>query len=211
MSTNLADLLASTGGKTAKFTSIGDSITGTVVTAEVRQRTNLDTGKPATWDNGDPQMQIVITLATDERDPADPDDDGHRNVYIKAWGQQMKALREALRVSGATDILPGGTFTATYSADGEKPKPHMSAPKLFQYVYTAPSSTAALLAEANDPTGEVPAQPASPAPTASPRTPDPAEINTAKTLIAAQLDDDTILKTCPTLSPELVAALRNAA
>lgn len=203
---SLTELLNSTGGKTAKFETIGDSHTGTVVSAEARQRTDLDTGKPATWDNGDPQMQVVITLATDERDPGDPEDDGHRTVYVKAWGPQMKALREAVRKSGAKDILPGGTFTATYSADGEKPKPHMSAPKLFTYEYVPPSSTAGLLGADTAPPAPTPAAPA-----AAPAGPDPKDVETAKSLIAAGIDDTVIATSCPSLSPQIITALRNAA
>src|SRR5690554_4215766 len=114
MTTNpLADLLARTGGKTAKFDGIGVSITGTVVSAEARQRIDMDTDKPATWDDGSPQMQVVVVLATDERDPADPEDDGNRVVYIKSWGPQMRALREAVKAAGLKDIPVGGKFTAT--------------------------------------------------------------------------------------------------
>lgn len=208
---SLSELLNSTGGRTAKFETVGASITGTVVAAEARQRTDLDTGKPATWDNGDPQMQVVITLATDERDPDDPDDDGHRNVYVKAWGPQLRALRDAVRASGAKDIEAGGVFTATYSGDGERPKPHMSPPKLFTYTYQPPvpgtSSTAGLLGGGGSDPEQAAAVPQQAPASAGP---DPKDVETAKSLIAAGLADDVIAASCPSLPPTVIAALRNA-
>ncbi|NAE18287.1 hypothetical protein [Enterococcus hirae] len=204
----LGDLLTRTGGKTAKFAAIGDTITGTVISADVRQRTDLDTGKPATWDNGDPQNQVVITLQTELRE--DGDDDGLRSVYVKAWGQQMNALREAVRTSGAGDIKPGGTFTATYSGDGQKPKPHLSAPKLFTYRYEGPSGLSGLLGGSEQAPAETTATAtptAAPAPAAGGA--DPAHIATAKQLIAAGLDDAVILSAAPSVTPAVLAALRN--
>ena len=57
------------GGKSAKFETVGDTTKGQVVAAESRQQTDYTSGEPLTWDDGNPRMQLVITLATDERDP----------------------------------------------------------------------------------------------------------------------------------------------
>jgi len=71
------------GGKSAKFETVGDTTKGQVVSAESRQQTDYTSGEPLTWDDGNPRMQLVITLATDERDPDDPTDDG----WVYAWGE----------------------------------------------------------------------------------------------------------------------------
>lgn len=144
----ISDLLTSTGGKTFKFDVIGASVTGTVQSAEVVQKKNFDTGEPEFWSDGKPVQQIRVTLDTSERDPSDAEDDGVRSVYIKGWGDQLRALKAAIKTSGAADIEPGGTFTATYVRDGELPAGKRGfPPKVYEYVYKAPSGTAGLLAD----------------------------------------------------------------
>ena len=138
---SLTDLLAS-GGKSAKFDNIGDSVIGTVVKAEVRQKTDPDTGKLQYWDDGAAIEQIAITLATELRDPADREDNGQRTVYIKGWGDQLRALKAALAAAGATEILPGGRFAAHLTGRGEKAKAHHSPPNIFSYEYAAPAVAA---------------------------------------------------------------------
>lgn len=155
----IGDLLKG-GAKSASFPTIGTSFSGTVISAEVKQSSNFDTGELETWDDGRPKNNIVVTIQTDVRDPEVEHDDGVRGVYIKTWGDNFRALKKAVRESGDDDIHEGGTFTATYVSDGPKPKKGY-APKLFSYTYTKPSSTAGLLAEA-------PAAPAAAAPVAAP-------------------------------------------
>jgi hypothetical protein len=138
---SLSDLLSGSS-KSARFETVGDTITGTVTKAEVRQKSDPDTGQLQTWDDGRPMEQIVVTIVTSLRDPEDPTDDGSRNVYIKGWGDQLKALKDALRVAGSKDVQRGGTFTATLSGKGQKAKAHHSAPNIFTYSYTPPSQAA---------------------------------------------------------------------
>lgn len=126
---SLDDILAG-GGSTAKFEAPGDLYTGEIVDIAVRQVNDYDSGKPAFWDDGRAQEQIVITLAT--ADSTGPEDDGHRNVYIKGWGDQLKAFRQAAKNLGRNP-RKGDMFTATYIGDGEKKNPRFNAPKLFQY------------------------------------------------------------------------------
>ncbi|MBT2484832.1 MULTISPECIES: hypothetical protein [unclassified Microbacterium] len=128
MNESLDDLLAG-GGKTAKFETVGTRWSGVVTKAEPRQATNFDTGKPDFWDDGQPKMQAVVSIQTDER--IDETDDGVRAIYIKMWGDQKKAFRLAAQAAGGSP-KPGDTFTATYIADGEKPQRGF-APKIFKY------------------------------------------------------------------------------
>lgn len=142
----IADALASSTGKSAKFPTVGATITGTVISADVVQARNFDTGDPEFWADGSPKQQFRITLTTDLRDPSDGGDDGTRSVYVKAWGDGKKELQRAVKASGAADILTGGTFTATYTGDGELPAGKRGfPPKVYRYEYVAPSATAAAL------------------------------------------------------------------
>lgn len=168
----ITELINSTGGKTFKFDGVGVSITGTVAAAEVMQKRNFDSGEPEFWSDGKPVQQIRITLDTDLRDPSDPEDDGQRSIYVKGWGDQLRALRSAIKAAGADDIEPGGKFTATYVRDGDLPAGKRGfPPKVYEYTYAKPSTTAGLI---GDPTPTPQAQPAQQPPTqAAPAAADP--------------------------------------
>lgn len=157
MSSPLKQLLAESKGLPSAFRRdhpIGTVWAGKVVRVDVRQVRD-DDGQPDTWDNGDPKQQVIVAIQTDQRDPERPGDDGVRGIYIKWWGEQRKALREALETAGAEDIEIGGMFAAQYVGDGEQPKNKMfSPPKLMRYEYKAPSPTAGLLSGGN---GKAPA------------------------------------------------------
>jgi hypothetical protein len=56
------------GGRSAKFATIGDKIDGEITATEVTQQTDFTDGTPKTWPDGNPMMQLVITLQTDERE-----------------------------------------------------------------------------------------------------------------------------------------------
>lgn len=193
MTMNLSTLddILSGGGATAKFEAPGETYAGEVVDIAVRQVNDYDSGKPAFWDDGNPQEQIVVTIAT--ADSTGPDDDGHRNVYIKGWGDQLKAFRQAAKALGRNP-RKGDIFTATYVGEGEKKNPRFNAPKLFQYEITAGSAGLSNLTE--QPTQQAPATPAAPAQAApAPAAAPPAEKSPnekARQLIELGLDDATI-------------------
>lgn len=126
------------GGKSAKF-DVGTVVKGKVVSAEARQQTSFESKEPLFWDDGNPRMQLVITLATDERDPDDPTDDGHRNLYCK--GQLLEAVKAALKKVGAK-LTEGGDLAVKCTGLGDPPKPHLNPPKLYFAEYSAPSKVA---------------------------------------------------------------------
>jgi hypothetical protein len=133
--TSLDDALAGSGAKSAfgKDSPIGAKISGSVVDATVRQINDYVSGTPKTWDNGDPQNQVVVRIKTEQRD--DTDDDGIRGVYIKTWGSQKDALMAAVKAAGGTKasdvIKPGAIFTATYT--GTEPSSLGSPAKVYAY------------------------------------------------------------------------------
>lgn len=214
----LADLIASGDTVTSAFSKespIGSTITGTVISTDVRQTRNYETGDPETWADGNPRQQAVITLETTQRSSVD--DDGHRAVYVKWWGEQRKALVAAVRAAGDVDVRVGGTFTATYYADGEQENKKLNPPKLYRYTYVPPSATAGLIAEAAPVEAPAPVPQAAPpaAPATPPAAPIPApaangmsKVDQAKALIAAGLTDVDIAAAVG-LGDAAVAAIRN--
>ena len=108
----------------------GATVTGTVTAIEVTQYHDFQTKAPGFWSDGKPQKQLHITIQTGLQ--TDPDDDGMRSIWIKGWGKQMAAYREALRLNNGKHPKPGDTFTATYVGLGERgnaPQP----PKIYKY------------------------------------------------------------------------------
>lgn len=133
MSNDVNDLLLAGGAKTVKFPTVGTTVKGTITALEQRQATDIN-GNPETWDSGEPKMQIIVTLDTDERDPDVDDDDGSRRLFVK--GNLFAELRKAVKASGQR-LAIGGVIEAKYHADGEA-KRGLSAPKLFKVRYTPP-------------------------------------------------------------------------
>lgn len=142
MSITANELLMSRGGKSAAFPTVGTTVTGRLTTEpKVQQQTDIKTGDPKFFANGDPMMQIVVSFATDQRDPADPEDDGVRQLYVKA--NMLKAIREAVKTSGAKGLEVGGTLSVTYTADGEVTQRGFNPPKLYTATYQPPTGQAA--------------------------------------------------------------------
>lgn len=133
--TSLDEALQGTGAKKAfsKTSQIGDMVTGPIVDAIIRQRTDYVTQQPKFWDDGKPQNQVVVRVQTDQR--VDQDDDGVRVVYIKTWGPDKEALLAAIKQAGgskASDVLkPGAIFTATFT--GTQPSGQGDPTKLYNF------------------------------------------------------------------------------
>lgn len=175
------------GGSKSAFTSDslpGDTITGAVVSVDYKQVNDFNTGEPAFFPSGDPKMQFVIVIQTDQRD--DEDDDGHRTIYIPAWGSKKQALVDAMRAEGmrkASEVFAtGNIFTATFVEELQKQNPQTRA-RYREKVYTYRIQRGSLAAADRDvdpwatTTQPAPApqatQPAQPAPAPAPAAPAP--------------------------------------
>ena len=109
--TNYADpnaFLMGGGAKSAKFDREGDKVVGTILDMQVKQQTDIKTGAPRTWDNGDPMMQLVVTLQTDARD--DEDDDGRASADATTF------LRVALTAASVIGLAEFGDLTQLATA-----------------------------------------------------------------------------------------------
>ena len=182
MSTNqIDDFLLGGGGKSASFETIGDTITGTILSADVKQQTDIKDGSLKTWDNGDPIMQLVVSLQTSLRD--DEDDDGARAVYVKgskkAGSRSLHdAVAQAVRASGAKGLEVGGTLTVTHDGTEASKTRGYNDRKLYSAQYVAPDKVAQAAGFLGTEQAPAPVQPApvpqapAPAPAAPTMTPE---------------------------------------
>ena len=130
------------GGASAKFENVGDTVTGTIVTTEVTNQTDLATGAVLTWDDGSPRQQLVVSLQTQEK--TDADDDGVRKVYVKGSKKPGSrslhdAVASAVRASGAKGLTPGGTLSVKYIGDEPSATRGFNPRKLYEATF-APSA-----------------------------------------------------------------------
>lgn len=139
-SINMSDLFRSGGAPAFRFDNVGDTVTGTIISAEAQQQKDYATGDLKFWDDGKPMIEIVLTLSTALRDPAIEDDDGDRRVFVR--GQMLTALKTAIRKSSDSQPKPGARITVAYSGDGEAKKRGYNAPKLYTVEYTAAAQAA---------------------------------------------------------------------
>ena len=147
MPDEINDFLMGTGGKSFPFEEMGDSVTGIIMEMKKRQQTDLESGDPQFWANGDPKMMLVISLQTQLRD--DEDDEGVRNVYLRGGNflavkgkgsSSLIAVKDAVKKSGASDgIQPGGTLTLAYTGEAAKSNRAFNAAKLYTASYSPPN------------------------------------------------------------------------
>jgi hypothetical protein len=132
------DLLMQQGGKSFPFDHLNDVVMGEVMSAEVRQQTDVDTGEKLFWTDGSPRNQLVITLQTALS--VGDDDDGIRQIFAKGGkhdvaegeGQSMKdAIAKAVRDGGGTGLNPGDELAVAWTGNGVKKNKAYSAPKLY--------------------------------------------------------------------------------
>lgn len=114
-----------------KWLDQGQAITGTIVNIERRQETVFGSGEPAEWPNGDPKMQAVFTLATQERNPEVEDDNGERRVTVNLYTGQRRSLIAACKDAGIEQPEVGMRMSAKWE-DGNGTA---QAPRVFRYTF----------------------------------------------------------------------------
>lgn len=226
MTPDANSILMSGGGAFASFKEHGDTITGTVTQVgdpyqvrEWNQATMRSDGPPKFTKAGKPVYAFHVSLATDERDQFNPDDDGERTIDVNSWRMQ-DALRAAIKAAGAPGLELGAQVTLTYTRD-ETPGDNRSG-KHYVAQYVRPANVALMgtgqptPAAAPAPAPVVQATPpvAAPAPVVTAPAPAPAAApsagDMAKQLIAVGLDDAQIAATTG-LEVAVIVALRAAA
>lgn len=148
---SLGDLLAGNSAK-AYFganSQPGDTVTGVIEKIETTQVNDFQTKQPAFWNDGRPKEQIHVIIQTQLRDPSVDDDDGRRSLWVKGWGIQLKAFREACRQAGVKIPKPGDTITERFvglGPRGDAPQP----PKVFEF-HIEPASSVNNLVNGSQP------------------------------------------------------------
>lgn len=146
MSDEANDFLFGGGAKAFPFDNVGDTVAGRIVSMEKRQQTDMQTGKPAVWDDGNPKMMLMVTLQTELHES--DEDDGMRSVYLRGGNHiavqgkgtsSQVAVKDAVRRSGAERIETGGTLTMQFSGIGKQANKGFNPPKLYVASYKAPS------------------------------------------------------------------------
>lgn len=110
-----------------KFESPGDKVTGKVLSKELRQQTDFDSGKLLNWPDGRPKMQAILTLQVGQ--PTE-DDDGIRNLYVR--GYMQRALVDAVRAKKLRDVTEDMWVTVEYTGDDEPTKKGLNGAKLYK-------------------------------------------------------------------------------
>jgi hypothetical protein len=136
MSNASKSFLSGGGPKALAFPTPGTSHTGTITEDPVEsQQIDFDSGEKKTWQDGNPMMQLVVTVDTGR--PENEDDDGIRRLFVK--GALRKAFQAALAEADCDELLPGGQVTVTYTHDGEKTGRGFP-PKQYVVQYVPPKS-----------------------------------------------------------------------
>lgn len=144
-------LMGGGGAPSAKFPQPGTTVAGRITEQpRLEQQRDFTTGEAKFWKDGNPQMQLIVTVQTDQRDPQIDEDDGRRRLYVK--GALKNAVADAVRAAGARGLEVGGHLTVTYTHDGQATQRGMNPPKQYTAQYTA-----AAVAELTAPDPGVPA------------------------------------------------------
>lgn len=102
--------LIGNSGASASFTAVGDAVAGRIVQFEDYQELDFYTKEPKTYEkSGDPVMGVRITL---EQTPGDAES----RITLWAHGAlQLKAIRTAVKGTGARDLELGADLAVTYT------------------------------------------------------------------------------------------------
>lgn len=138
------EFLMGSGAKAFSFDNIGDKVRGTIVSMDKRQQTDMDTGDPVFWANGDPKYMLQVTLQT-ELQHSD-DDEGMRSVYLRGGNytpakgkgsSSLNAVKDAVKRSGTDKgIEISGDLSLEYTGEA---KAGAFKAKLYTAEYRPPS------------------------------------------------------------------------
>lgn len=134
--------------KAIKLSNPGDFFEGVLVEEpKFTQQTDFNTKKPVFWEkSGDPKMQLVLTVQTDERE--DAEDDGVRTYYGKSKDFQNK-LVAAVELAGV-DVIEKGGFVRVDFTHKDTSKGYTE--HIYTSAYVPPAKGVAVAAVKAEPT-----------------------------------------------------------
>lgn len=128
------------GGITGAKFAVGTVWKGQITAIDVNQQRDFKTKQLKTWPDGNPMMQVILTIQTDVRDPAVDDDDGRRRIFL--GGKRIREAVTAARNATGAKLAVGGTIAV--QCTGEEPaEPGMNPAKLYVAEYKPPSPESA--------------------------------------------------------------------
>lgn len=111
---------------------------GTITALAASQaRVYLKPDELAFWPDGQPKMQAVITMQTDERDPEIENDNGMRRLYVSS-PRMREAIAAAVKKAGATKLAVGGKLGVQFTRRDPAGKNPDNLPKLYGAKYEVP-------------------------------------------------------------------------
>jgi len=138
------DLLGRGGRPWAKWTNIGDVVSGTVLEEpEQRQSRDYESGELAVWPNGEPRLEVIVPLQTSLSDPDIDNDNGERLVVLPAGSARFRAVQTALRKAGSKGLFPGDQLVIRYKEDGARVG-KKNPPKIYDAEYKKSSNGSVL-------------------------------------------------------------------
>ncbi len=130
--TTANELLMGGGAKSAKFDQLNVPVVGTIVEEpKVQQMKKYQSEEMDFWPSGDPKMQIIVTVQTDQRE--DDDDDGRRILFIPP--RMMPPVRDAIAKTGAKGLAVGGRIAVSWVSGTGQGKGN---PKVYAAEYQPP-------------------------------------------------------------------------
>lgn len=155
-----------------KWNAIGDKVVGEIVEVLVQQCRDFTTNELEWWDKEqkEPKEQLIVTLATEQRDPAIENDDGHRRIYARKPSSMLEAIAKVSLAKGL-QLQAGGRLGVVFVAEKPHENPRFNAIKQFDAAYEAPAPGVADVANLlGNSTAQAPApEAAAPAPTTDPQ------------------------------------------
>jgi hypothetical protein len=136
MSNDANALIMGNSIPSATFLEIGAVHEGTILGLDVKQAKKFGTQDLDFWPDGQPKMQAVVTLRTNERDAEIENDNGARRLYVGSKGMK-DAIAAAVKKAGADGLAVGGTLGVKYVRNGEG-KNASNPPKVYGAKYEPP-------------------------------------------------------------------------
>lgn len=154
-----------TGGAVAvKFPKQGFVWGGTILSWEMAQQTDMESGEPKTWADGRPMKQLILTMQGEAtgitwegiayNEVEIDDDDGIRRLFVK--GQLQSAVKAAVRNAKAGGLEVGAYLEVTRGKDLPPKKKGWGGAHTFSAVWTPAAQNPKAVDILNDDDGEDP-------------------------------------------------------
>jgi len=129
----------------ATLANVGDRVAGTIVSVRRAQQTDLDTGSPLTWSDGNPRMMTVVVIRKDDGEEGALYARGGNFEVVTGEGTSLEgAIVDAVTTVGASSIDAGARLEVVHSGLGKRSSAAKNPPKLYRAKYTPAASSMAV-------------------------------------------------------------------